>query len=39
MRALMHLMLFDSWAENLPDVVFDTVVTEPTRQIVERLRA
>ena len=32
------LMLFDSWAENLPDIVFDTVVTEPTRQIVERLR-
>lgn len=33
------LMLFDSWAENLPDNVFDWIVTEPTKKIVEKLRA
>lgn len=33
------LMLFDSWAENLPTNVFRRVVTEPTRSLVEKLRA
>lgn len=33
------LMLFDSWAENLPDNVFQWMVTDPTRKIVEKLRA
>lgn len=33
------LMLFDSWAENLPSNVFPWIVTDPTRKIVEKLRA
>ncbi|HBH90955.1 uroporphyrinogen decarboxylase [Ponticaulis sp.] len=33
------LMLFDSWAENLPDHVFDWLVIEPTRKLVENLRS
>ncbi|XBQ17194.1 MAG: uroporphyrinogen decarboxylase [Oceanicaulis sp.] len=33
------LKLFDSWADGLPDPLFDRVVIRPTRRIVERLRA
>jgi uroporphyrinogen decarboxylase len=33
------LMLFDSWADNLPSDIFDAVVTRPTRRIVDKLRA
>ena len=33
------LMLFDSWAENLPTDVFRRVVIEPTRKLVAGLRA
>ncbi|MAK59693.1 MAG: uroporphyrinogen decarboxylase [Ponticaulis sp.] len=33
------LMLFDSWAENLPSNVFPWLVTDPTKKIVDRLRA
>ncbi len=32
------LMLFDSWAEGLPDDVFRRIVIRPTRMIVDRLR-
>ncbi len=32
------LMLFDSWAEGLPDNVFDRVITEPNEALVKRLR-
>ena len=31
--------LFDSWADGLPDPLFDRVVIAPTRRIVEGLRA
>ncbi|MEZ5946058.1 MAG: uroporphyrinogen decarboxylase [Hyphomonas sp.] len=33
------LMLFDSWAEGLPDNIFREVIIAPTRKLVERLRA
>ncbi|MAP93332.1 MAG: uroporphyrinogen decarboxylase [Ponticaulis sp.] len=33
------LMLFDSWAENLPDNLFEWLVIEPTKKIVDELRA
>jgi len=33
------LKLFESWAENLPEDVFERVVTRPHRKIVDRLRA
>ncbi|MAZ25647.1 MAG: uroporphyrinogen decarboxylase [Cytophagaceae bacterium] len=33
------LMLFDSWAENLPDTVFDWLVIEPTKKLVANLWA
>jgi uroporphyrinogen decarboxylase len=33
------LKLFESWAENLPEDVFERVVTRPHRAIVERVRA
>ena len=33
------LMLFDSWAENLPTDVFERVVTEPTRKLVAKLKS
>lgn len=33
------LMLFDSWAEGLPNDVFRTIIIEPTRKLVERVRA
>ena len=33
------LMLFDSWAEGLPDHLFDRLVIKPTKRIVEGLRA
>jgi uroporphyrinogen decarboxylase len=33
------LKLFESWSENLPEDVFDRVVTRPHRKIVDRLRA
>lgn len=32
------LMLFDSWAEGLPDNVFREVIIAPTRKLVTRLR-
>jgi uroporphyrinogen decarboxylase len=32
------LMLFDSWAEGLPDNVFEEVIIAPTRKLVARLR-
>ena len=32
------LMLFDSWAEGLPDNIFEEVIIRPTRQLVARLR-
>lgn len=32
------LMLFDSWAEGLPDDVFERIVIKPTQKIVARLR-
>ena len=32
------LMLFDSWAENLPTPVFERVVIKPTRKLVSRLK-
>lgn len=32
------LMLFDSWAENLPTNVFERVVTAPTKKLVSALR-
>lgn len=32
------LKIFDSWADGLPDPLFDRVVIEPTRKIVARLR-
>ncbi|MFN4024376.1 MAG: uroporphyrinogen decarboxylase [Hyphomonas sp.] len=32
------LMLFDSWAEGLPDNIFREVIIEPTRKLVVRLR-
>ena len=32
------LMLFDSWAEGLPDNIFREVVIAPTRKLVARLR-
>ncbi|AXE65947.1 uroporphyrinogen decarboxylase [Hyphomonas sp. CACIAM 19H1] len=32
------LMLFDSWAEGLPDNIFREVVIQPTRKLVARLR-
>jgi uroporphyrinogen decarboxylase len=31
--------IFDSWADGLPDPLFDRVVIRPTRRIIERLRA
>ncbi|HAY05032.1 MAG TPA: uroporphyrinogen decarboxylase [Hyphomonas sp.] len=33
------LMLFDSWAEGLPDNVFREVIIAPTKKLVSRLRA
>jgi len=33
------LMLFDSWAEGLPDNIFQEVIIAPTRKLVDRLRA
>ena len=33
------LKLFDSWAESLPDPLFDRVVIAPTRRIIEGLRS
>ncbi|MGH6950616.1 MAG: uroporphyrinogen decarboxylase [Vitreimonas sp.] len=33
------LQIFESWAEGLPPTVFHHVVIEPTRRLVERLRA
>lgn len=33
------LMLFDSWAEGLPDNIFEEVIIAPTRKLVARLRA
>ena len=32
------LMLFDSWAEGLPDNIFREVVIQPTKKLVDRLR-
>lgn len=32
------LMLFDSWAEGLPDNIFREVVIQPTKKLVARLR-
>jgi len=32
------LMLFDSWAEGLPNDVFAEIIIEPTRKLVARLR-
>lgn len=32
------LMLFDSWAEGLPDNIFREVVIHPTKKLVDRLR-
>lgn len=32
------LMLFDSWAEGLPDNIFREVIIQPTRKLVSRLR-
>jgi uroporphyrinogen decarboxylase len=31
-------MLFDSWAEGLPDNIFEEVIIAPTRKLVARLR-
>lgn len=31
--------IFDSWADGLPDPLFDRVVIRPTRRIIERLRS
>ena len=33
------LMLFDSWAEGLPNDVFSEIIIAPTRKLVARLRA
>lgn len=33
------LKLFDSWAESLPEPLFDRVIIEPTRRIVDAVRA
>lgn len=33
------LKLFDSWAEGLPDPLFDRVIIKPTRAIIEKVRA
>ncbi|MBA3070467.1 MAG: uroporphyrinogen decarboxylase [Hyphomonas sp.] len=33
------LMLFDSWAEGLPDNIFEEVIIAPTRKLVDRLRS
>jgi len=32
------LQIFESWAEGLPPIVFQTVVIEPTRKLIHRLR-
>lgn len=32
------LMLFDSWAEGLPDNIFEEVIIAPTKKLVARLR-
>ncbi len=32
------LMLFDSWAEGLPDNIFEEVIIAPTKKLVSRLR-
>ena len=32
------LMLFDSWAEGLPNDIFSEIIIEPTRKLVARLR-
>jgi len=32
------LMIFDSWAENLPDDVFQDIIISPTQALVRRLR-
>ncbi|MEM6410723.1 MAG: uroporphyrinogen decarboxylase [Pseudomonadota bacterium] len=32
------LMLFDSWAEGLPNDVFEEIIIDPTRSLVKRLR-
>ena len=32
------LMMFESWAEGLPDDVFEQIVIEPNRKLVRRLR-
>ena len=31
-------MLFDSWAEGLPDNIFQEVIIAPTKKLVARLR-
>lgn len=33
------LMLFDSWAEGLPNDIFSEIITAPTRALVARVRA
>ncbi|WP_233245673.1 uroporphyrinogen decarboxylase [Marinicauda salina] len=33
------LKVFDSWAEGLPDPLFDRVVIRPTRRVVDQVRA
>jgi uroporphyrinogen decarboxylase len=33
------LMLFDSWAEGLPDNIFEEVIIAPTKKLVSRLRS
>jgi len=32
------LMLFDSWAEGLPDTVFDRLITRPNAKLIARVR-
>lgn len=32
------LMLFDSWAEGLPNDIFDEIITSPTKALVARVR-
>lgn len=32
------LMLFDSWAEGLPDTVFDRLITRPNARLIARIR-
>ena len=33
------LMLFDSWAEGLPDDVFERIVIKPTKMVVDKVRS